>query len=236
VLDGFLSGAGQYVQSSPWLAAVAVFVGGALTASNPCVLAMIPLMMSVVAGRREEEAGVARAFLFSLVFVTGLGVTFTTLGMVAALAGRLYGEVPLAWTWLVAAVCVAMGLHLAEIVTLPIPALGGRLQPRTRGLLGSLLLGLLFGVVSAPCAAPILVVLLTYLAGAGASVLYGGGLLLIYALGHSVLILLAGTSMGLARRLIEDRRATRVLGGLRRAAGFTIIIIGGYFAYRGIQS
>jgi thiol:disulfide interchange protein len=47
------------------------------------VLAMIPLMMSFVAGRREEKTGVLRAFLFSLVFVFGLAVTFTALGMIA---------------------------------------------------------------------------------------------------------------------------------------------------------
>ena len=50
-----VTNAGQYINTNPWLAIVAVFVGGILTASNPCVLAMIPLMMSFVAGRREEK-------------------------------------------------------------------------------------------------------------------------------------------------------------------------------------
>ena len=72
-----------------------------------------------------------------------------------------------------------MGLHLMEVVTIPIPSFGGMVQPRTRGLVGSFLLGLLFGVVSAPCAGPILVVLLTYLAGSGSSVAWGGTLLLV---------------------------------------------------------
>jgi cytochrome c biogenesis protein CcdA len=108
------------------------------------------------------------------------------------------------------------------------------LQPRARGLLGALLLGLLFGVVSAPCAAPILVVLLTYLAGSGSSVTWGGALLLTYALGHSVLILIAGTSMGAARALIENSKATRALELMRRGAGALIVLVGVYFAYRGI--
>lgn len=234
MLQTFVNNAGPYIQTNPWLAIVAVFVGGMLTASNPCVLAMIPLMMSFIAGRREEQPGVLRAFLYSLVFVSGLGMTFTLLGMVAALAGKLYGEVSSAWNWVVAAVCLVMGLHLTGLVTVPVPALGEKLQPKTRGLLGALVLGLLFGLVSAPCAAPILVVLLTYLAGSGASIPYGGLLLLVYALGHSVLILIAGTSMGAARTLIENRRATRTLDILRRAAGVLIILVGGYFAYRGL--
>jgi cytochrome c biogenesis protein CcdA len=234
MLDGLVANAGQYVHANPWLALVAVFVGGILTASNPCVLAMIPLMMSFVAGRREEAPNLLRAFVLSLVFVLGLAVTFTALGMIAALAGKLYGDVSNAWNWIVAAVCVVMGLHLMGALTIPIPSLGGRLQPKTRGLLGALLLGLLFGVVSAPCAAPILVVLLTYLAGSNSSIPWGGALLLVYALGHSVLILIAGTSMGAARQLIENQKATRALGLLRRIAGATIVLVGAYFAYRGL--
>ena len=226
---------GSYVHTNPWLALVAVFLGGMLTASNPCVLAMIPLMMSFVAGRKEEKTGVARALFFSLVFVLGLAITFTALGMIAALAGTLYGEVSGVWNWIVAAVCLAMGLHLLGVVTIPIPSLGGRLQPKVRGILGSFLLGLLFGVVSAPCAGPILVVLLTYLAGTDSSVAWGGLLLLVYALGHSVLILVAGTSMGAAKAIIENKKATKVLDVLRRVAGAAIILVGAYFAYRGLS-
>jgi len=79
-------------------------------------------------------------------------------------------------------------------------------------------------------------VTLTCLAGSGSSVAWGGTLLpLVYALGHSVLIAIAGTSMGAARRLIEDKKATRMLEVLRRGAGAAIVLVGTYFAYRGLQ-
>ena len=234
MLSEFVGQAGGYIHASPLLALVAVFLGGILTASNPCVLAMVPLMMSFVAGDRPEGRGLARAFLLSLAFVSGLAVTFTVLGMVAALAGRMYGEVSSAWNWIVAAVSLLMGLHLMGVLTVPIPSLGARLAPKARGFLGAFLLGLLFGVVSAPCAAPILVVLLTYLAGSGSSVAWGGILLLTYALGHSALILAAGTSMGAARLLLENKKATQLFGRLRQAAGAAIILVGAYFAYRGL--
>ena len=209
-----LGNAGEYIQHSPHLAVLAVFVGGALTASNPCVLVMIPLMMSFVAGQGDQRVGPLRAFAYSLVFVLGLAITFTVLG--------------------VAAVCVVMGLHLMGLLkfTIPVPV---NLQPKTRGLVGALIMGLLFGVVSAPCAAPILVVLLTYLAGSGSSVAYGASLLLVYALGHSVLILLAGTSMGLARRLIESKKVTRATEILRRGAGGVIVLVGFYFVYSALK-
>jgi len=234
MLDEFVANAGQYIDTNPWLAVVAVFAGGLLTASNPCVLAMIPLMMSFVAGRKEERPGVGRAFFISLVFVLGLAITYTALGMAAALAGTLYGDISGAWNWVVAGVCVVMGLHLVGVLTVPIPSLGDRLLPRTRGLAGALVMGLLFGLVSAPCAAPILVVLLTYLAGSGSSVAYGGLLLLVYALGHSVLLLVAGTSMGAARTLLENTKMTRTTAVLRKVTGGIIILVGVFFAIQAL--
>jgi cytochrome c-type biogenesis protein len=234
MLEQFVQNAGEYVHTNPWLAVVAVFIGGVLTASNPCVLAMIPLMMSFVAGRREEGGGILRAFLYSLVFVAGLSITFVILGMIAALAGTRFGGASAVWNFVVAAVCLVMGLHLMGVLKFSIP-MPFNIQPKTRGFLGALLLGLLFGVVSTPCAVPILVVLLTYLAGSDTSVPYGGFLLLVYALGHSVLILLAGTSMGVAKKIIESRRANRALDVLRRVAGGLIVLVGAYFAYQGIK-
>ncbi len=92
MLSELLRHTNQYVTTNPWLALVAVFLGGALTASNPCVLAMIPLMMSFVAGRKDERTGPLRALGYSLVFVTGLALTFTMMGVSAALAGKVYGD------------------------------------------------------------------------------------------------------------------------------------------------
>lgn len=229
-MNTLLQNTGQYIHSNPWLALVAVFVGGVLTASNPCVLAMIPLMMSFVAGRKDERTGPVRALAFSFVFVLGLALMFTGMGVFAALAGKIYGDISGVWKWVVAGVCLVMGLHLMGILNFTIPS-PIKTPPKVRGFLGAFLLGLLFGIVSAPCAAPILIVILTYLAGSKASVPYGAVLLLVYALGHSVLIIVAGTSMGAARKLIESKRVTRATEIMRRAAGGAIVLVGVYFAY-----
>jgi len=233
-LQEFANRAGEYIHTNPWLAVVAVFLGGMITASNPCVLAMIPLMMSFVAGRRERAVGPLKALGFSLALVLGLSVTFTVLGLTAALTGSLYGEVSGAWNWIVAGICLVMGLHLLGALPFTIPVPAGIL-PRTRGALGAFVLGLLFGVVSAPCAAPILIVLLTYLATSGSSLTYGALLLLVYGLGHSVLILVAGTSMGAARKLVESRRLTRATDVMRRAAGALVVAIGVWFVYQAVR-
>ncbi|MBN1335660.1 MAG: sulfite exporter TauE/SafE family protein [Deltaproteobacteria bacterium] len=233
-MDSFLANVAAYIHTSPLLALGAVFLAGLLTASNPCVLSTIPLMMSFVAGRREEGAGLGRAFGYSLTFVLGLNVMFAGMGLLAALAGQFYGDVSGVWKWVVAGVCVVMGLHLAEVIRFPIPGLTGY-HPKATGLAGAFLLGLLFGLVSAPCAGPILIVLLTYLAGADASVAWGALLLLVYGLGHSALVLVAGTSMGAAKNLLSSKGLNRATLWMRRGAGGVIVLVGLFFAWQAVK-
>jgi cytochrome c-type biogenesis protein len=216
------------LQTNPWLAVVAVFLGGVTTALNPCVLAMVPLLMGVVAGKRETTT-IRRSLVFSLFFVLGLAITFTGLGLISALMGRMFGNVGLFWKYLVAGVCLVMGLHLLGLLkwNLPVPA---GLTVKRRGNLGAFLLGLLFGVVSTPCAVPILAVLLAFVAEKG-NVLYGGFLLFVYALGHSALVLVAGTSVGAAKSLLESKGLRTAHGVLQKAAGILIVGIGLYFLF-----
>ena len=225
-MTGLFGDISQLIQNNPWLAPVAVFAGGMTTALNPCVLAMIPLLMSVVAGNKET-ATVRRSLVFSLFFVLGLAVTFTALGLISALMGRMFGDIGGFWKYVVAGVCLVMGLHLLGLVrwNLPVPA---GLRVKKQGLIGAFLLGLLFGVVSTPCAVPILAVLLAFVAEKG-NALYGAFLLFVYALGHSVLVLVAGTSVGAAKHLLESKGLRRAHGILQKAAGVLIIGIGIYF-------
>lgn len=227
-MEGLFGDVAQLIQQNPWLAVLAVFVGGATTASNPCVLAMIPLLMSIVAG--AEATSLKRSLAFSALFVLGLSITFTILGLISALMGRMLGDVGAFWKYLVAAVCLVMGLHLLGFLrfnfSLPKPA-----NVSKGGPIGAVLLGLLFGVVSTPCAVPILAVLLAYVGSKG-NIVYGGFLLLVYALGHSALILVAGTSMGAAKKLIESKGLSKTNWALQKIAGVIIILVGAYFVFQ----
>jgi cytochrome c biogenesis protein CcdA len=216
----------QILQHSPWLAPLAVFVGGLMTASNPCVLAMVPLLMGVVAGNKETS-NLKRSLVFSLFFVLGLAVTFTALGLVSALLGRMFGDVGSFWKYAVAAVCLVMGVHLLGVFrfNIPVPA---SFRVKTAGNAGAFLLGLLFGVISTPCAVPILAVLLAFVAQKG-NIVYGAFLLFVYALGHSLLILVAGTSIGAAKKLLESKGLRKTNTVLQKAAGVLVIAIGLYF-------
>ncbi|HUU38709.1 MAG TPA: cytochrome c biogenesis protein CcdA [Candidatus Desulfaltia sp.] len=226
-MEGLFGDISQLIQQNPWLAVLAVFVGGATTASNPCVLAMIPLLMSVVAG--TETTSIKKSLGFSMLFVLGLSVTFSILGLISALMGKMLGDVGAFWKYLVAGVCLIMGLHLLGLlkfsINLPQP-----MNVRKGGPVGAFLLGLLFGVVSTPCAVPILAVLLAYVGSKG-NIIYGGFLLLIYALGHSALILVAGTSMGAAKKLIESKGLRKTHWALQKIAGVIVILVGAYFLF-----
>ena len=224
MIDSIMSSAEQVIKMSPWLAPFLVFFGGLLTASNPCVLAMIPLTIAFVSGDESVKSWRSGA-LFSLLFVLGLSVTFGILGVIAALAGSLLGDIGPFWKYVILVVCLVMGAHLLGVLRFR-SSLTRRIKIRKRGFLGAFVLGLLFGTVSTPCAAPILVVLLTYLAASKSSVPFGVFLLLCYGLGHSVLVLASGVSFGLVKQMISSERFARTNRWLQKGAGILIIGVG----------
>lgn len=209
----------QIVQSNPWLAPLAAFAGGLLTAANPCVLAMAPLMVGYVAG--QEARGVGRSFLLSLTFSIGLTIMFAVLFLATWAASSVLKASE--WTYVAAGVCLLMGLHLVGVLHFRIPAPAG-VPPRRRGFVGALLLGLLFGLVSMPCAGPVLLALLAVVPLSGAA--FGGVLLAAYSLGHCGLVLAGGTSMGFVQRLCDSRGWARGTAVVRRLAGVLIVLAG----------
>lgn len=226
MIQSLMQNAERIVQTNPWLAFIVVFIGGLLTASNPCVLAMIPLMIGFVGGTREIS-GFRKALLFSLLFVLGLSISFCVLGVIAAATGRLLGDIGVFWKYIVAVVCFIMGIYLLEIFKFKIPTAQISSQSFT-GYLGALLMGMLFGIVSTPCAVPILAVILVLIASKG-HLIYGLGLLFFYALGHCALILVVGTSVGAAKGIMESKHLQRANFWLRKAAAVLIIVVGIYF-------
>jgi cytochrome c biogenesis protein CcdA len=127
------------------------------------------------------------------------------------------------WTYVAAGVCLLMGLHLVGLLHFRIPAPAG-VQPKQRGFVGALLLGLLFGLVSLPCAGPVLLALLAVVPLSGAA--FGAMLLIAYSLGHCGLVLAGGTSIGFVQRLADSRGWSRTAGALRVIAGVLILLVG----------
>ncbi len=215
------------IERSAVLAPLAAFLGGALTALNPCVLAMIPMMIGLaagVAGKAAESAprtGIWKQTLrYSLLFVAGFALELVLLFTVFASAARwLQADW---WRYVLVGICGVVGLHLIGL--LPIPAIS--LRPgtsRLAGSMGGVIFGFLFGLISLPCSGPVLLLLIGLVPRIGAA--RAGMLLFLYGLGHSLLIVVAGTSVGAATALIRSNRLQTGARRVRQVAG--VLILGG---------
>jgi len=213
-------------QVSVW-AFLAVFVGGIVTSIGPCNVAMIPLVIAFVGGHKQVTR--TRSLALSAAFALGLAITLSVLGVVASLLGGLIGGNTRLWYYLVAAVCIVMGLQWAGFVSLPLPDLAARQRERMkrRGVLGALLLGLVSGLVASGCATPALAAILTLVMAKGA-IVYGAVLLLVYGLGRGVPIVIFGTFAGWLKAMPALMRWS---ARLEQASGLTMILIGLYFLW-----
>jgi cytochrome c-type biogenesis protein len=162
-----------------------------------------------------------------MAFMLGTATTFMLLGIFIAVVGGIFGTSRSIIYYLVASVCVIIGLNLLGILRLNIN-FGGNLLNRTAnlsGLGGSYLLGLTMGLVGSQCGTPMLLVILS-LALASGKWLYGASLLFVYALGRGVPVVLAGTFTGILSRMQLFAATSQAL---ERVAGLIIILVGGYF-------
>jgi cytochrome c biogenesis protein CcdA len=219
VLDAFAENLAEIIKTNIWLAPLAALLGGLLTAANPCVLAAAPLMVGYVAGQEKRTLG--RSFLLSLTFAIGLTIMFGLIWFGVWSASSLLPSTW--WKYIAAVVCFLMGLHLLGVLHFTIPTPTG-LQLKQKGFGGALLLGLLFGLISLPCAGPVLgaLIVVTPLYGMA----FGMLLLVSYSLGHCGLVLVGGTSIGLVQKLADSKGWTRGTDVLRRIAGALIIGVG----------
>ena len=229
-METLLNHLSHSLSENPFLAYLGVFLGGVLSSSSPCVLATIPLVIGYVGGYSEGNR--RKALLYSLVFILGLSLTFTVLGAIASLIGGLFGMISRTWYFIIGGVAIAIGLHLIGIYSLNIPT-PVNLQPKRRGIIGAFLLGALFGIVSSPCATPVLALILAFVASKG-EVVYGTSLLFVYAIGHCALIFLAGTAAGFVESFVQSKGITNVTTWGKRVGGSIVIFAGVYLIYLGI--
>jgi cytochrome c-type biogenesis protein len=213
----------QWVSSgSIWLAAGGSFVGGALTAMNPCVLVMVPLLIGFIGGM-DEEMTAWKSFLFTLVFILGFSVELAVLFTVGlAAAPFLQSQYMI---YVVAIICLLLGLHFMDIFHIQLPISQDTL-PKFTGFLGAALFGFMFGLVSLPCTGPALLLIVSVIPVKGA--FFGGVMMLFYGLGHCLLILAVGTSAGAARHLLGSQRMHSANRMVKRAAGALLAGVGLY--------
>ena len=217
------------LRESTWLAPVLALVAGIFTSVTPCSLSTIPLVIGVVGGTGQKDT--KKAFKLSLTFAIGTAITFTILGTMASLAGDLIGTSAKWWYIALGILMVMMALQTWEIYNF-IPSTYLISKNTKKGYVGALLAGILGGIFSSPCSTPVLIALLAIVAGKG-SIVWGVLLLLIYSIGHAILAVIAGTSIGFVKKLSSSEKYGRFSAVLKIAMGCVILIIAFYMFYLG---
>lgn len=217
------------ILQSGFLAPLFALAAGILASFLPCSLSTVPLIVGYVGGTGQRDTG--RAFLLSVTFAAGSAVTFTALGVTASLAGRLIGSAASWWYLALGVLMVLMALQTWEIFEF-IPSSYLVSKNTRRGFLGAFLAGILGGVFSSPCSTPMLIVLLSVVAGKG-SILWGILLLFLYSVGHGILAVAAGTSVSFVQKLSRSGAYGRWSKILRVVMGGFMLLIGLYMFYLG---
>ena len=228
-MTAILESLSEQINANFWLAPVIALLAGMLASFLPCSLSSIPLIIGYVGGTGQKDT--KTAFRLSLTFALGTAVTFTALGVIASIAGKMIGSASSWWYIALGVLMVLMALQTWEVFEI-IPSSYLVSKNKKRGYFGALLAGILGGVFSSPCSTPVLIALLAIVAGKG-SILWGIVLLLFYSVGHGILAVTVGTSIGLVKKLTSSEKYGKLSAILRISMGILILLIGFYMFYLG---
>ncbi len=227
MIDAMLEQLAQLISESAWIAPLLALVAGVLTSFTPCALSSVPLIVGYVGGTGGRTT--KRAFRLSLTFAVGSAVTFTILGVIATMAGSLIGTQATWWYMILGALMMLMALQTWGIYEI-IPSSYLISKNNKKGYLGAFIAGILGGIFSSPCSTPVLIVLLAVVAGKG-SLAWGILLLLLYSIGHGILAVICGTSIGFVQKLSKNEKYGKLSNLLKIIMGAAIALIGFYMFY-----
>lgn len=205
------------------------YLGGLLISFTPCVYPILPITIATIGAHGHPSRW--RGLALSLIYTIGMALTYTALGLMAALSGKLFGQIQShPWTFLIVAnLCLLMGLSMLGIFTFPARAFGfaAKAQPRRkpRGPLGIFVIGAASGLVMGPCTTPVLAVLLGYVASTQKA-LQGMALLFLFSFGMGTSLLLVGTFTGLLTSL---PRSGVWMQRISHLCGWILLVMGEYF-------
>ena len=219
------------LESNSLLVFLGAFLSGAITAAAPCSLLAVPLLVGSAVSLNKDLEGrkkVLYTYAFTGLFALGVAVSFSILGFIVAKFGGFFSIAPL-WAYLAAgSVSFLIALYaLGYLGEVDKSAIIHKLI-RYR-LFGGLLIGLIFGLVSTPCASAPLFAIVSLAGSSG--YLYAYGLILVFALGHSLLLLAAGVSIGFAQSITSSAVMVKVSDWLNKGFAFLLIGVGVYFFY-----
>jgi len=168
------------------------FLGGVLISFTPCVYPLIPVSIGYIGVKSSGSK--FQGLILSLIYVTGIAVTYSALGLLASLTGTLFGRVsssPLTYIF-AGSVIVVFGLSMLDLFIIPLPNIIKLPGLKKENYLSTFILGLSSGLIVSPCLSPVLGSILVYLA-TKKNLLYGATLLFSFAYGMGLVLVLAGT-------------------------------------------
>jgi thiol:disulfide interchange protein DsbD len=195
----------QLLVQRPFVAIALVYGGGVATSLTPCIYPMIPITAAVVGGQSTGRAPFGRVAGLTAVYVLGLALFYALLGLFAGLTGTLFGSISTnPWLYLFLANLLAVfGLMTLEVLPVPVPsawiARAAQLEGGGR-YAGVFAMGAASGLVAAPCGAPVLATLLTWVAATRSAAL-GFTYLFVFSLGMCSLLVVVGLASGGAVRI-----------------------------------
>lgn len=222
--------------SQPLIAIPALFVGGVLTSLNPCIYPMIPITAAIVGGQEASvvdasaRRGRWRPVVLTLAYVLGLAALYSVLGVIAGMTGTLFGTVSTnPWLYFVMAnLLMLSGLAMLEVIPVPVPR---RLVDRasragTAGRVsGAFVMGAVSGLVAAPCGAPVMAAVLTWVTTTQSGML-GFVYLFSFSVGMCALLVLVGVSSGALARL---PRSGAWMQWIKRGFGIVMLAVAEYY-------
>ena len=227
MLELFFLTVNGWIGAGSGLAAVGCFLWGMISVVfSPCHLASIPLIVGYVGGQ-QQVMNPREAANYSIAFTLGLFITIAGIGIVCALLGRMLGDVGKTWQILIGAVLLWVALGMLGFERF---SMSGSLLYRLklRGLMGAFILGLAYGILSGSCTfgfiAPILAII-TIQEKVAAGVLF----ILLFAIGHCLPIVVAGSSTAAVKGVLENSTWQGAGNWFRKGAGVVIGILGIYF-------
>ncbi len=220
------SAVAAHLSSNPGFAIPLLFAAGVLTSLTPCVYPMIPITAAIVGGNTlsgPPSRFMAAGLTFS--YVIGLALVYAALGTIAGLTGSLFGAISTnPWLYFgMANLLVYAALVMLDVVPLPIPR---SLIARAAGVGGggrysaAFGMGAASGLVAAPCSAPVMAAVLTWVGTTRSGVL-GFIYLFAFSLGMCALLVVVGLFSGQAARL---PKAGAWMLWVKR--GFAVIMLG----------
>ncbi len=211
------------------LTLVFVFLSGLALNTTPCVYPIIPITIGFFAN--QSEGRLRRTFLMAAAYVLGMAITYSTLGVVASMTKGLFGAAlqnPVVLLGL-SVLMVALATSMFGVYEFRLPVFLNRFVSRTAqsrgGLEGAFLMGLMMGIVAAPCIGPFVLGLLVHV-GTKGDPLYGFFLFFVLSLGLGLPYLILGTFSGGLRSL---PRSGEWMVSVRKVFGLVLLGMAIYF-------